>query len=371
MTHEGTGAWRNLIVKKRKPRAFFTQPRTPPTPHALLNSLLNMPRFITSSVVLLLVAAAGVIGGAQAEPTAVARPAARDSTAGRGWGHKNKGGRHKNKGGHHGAHFLCSPCPLLLLPSIPQELRDCVYTGVRATFTLRSPVSKRRAAVPRPPLRARAFILFFSLVFGFSDNEYILCFYFWPLPCQFFSPPSSSIRPPTTTDPNWRHPFSSQPRLPRAVCVGAEIEFDVALPAARGVVTAPCGGAVKCCDGFYCKQETDLNTMVDGQLITQESMIYEEFTSKSDQCCIPDVYYDVTKIACPREHYEILSETCDTAGFWSTGANNLACLCCEGTIERIVDAAKIGKIFCNTANDAISNDAGCCGEVPGASGLCP
>ena len=55
-----------------------------------------MPRFITSSVVLLLVAAAGVIGGAQAQPTAVARPAARDSTASRGWGHKNKGG-HNNK----------------------------------------------------------------------------------------------------------------------------------------------------------------------------------------------------------------------------------------------------------------------------------
>ena len=55
-----------------------------------------MPRFITSSIVLLLVAAAGVIGGAQAEPTAVARPAARDSTASRGWGHKNEGG-HDNK----------------------------------------------------------------------------------------------------------------------------------------------------------------------------------------------------------------------------------------------------------------------------------
>ena len=181
-------------MKKRKLRTFVTQPRAPPTPHALLNSLLTMPRFITFSVALLLVAAAGVIGGAQAEPTAVARPAARDSTAGRGWGHKNKGG-------HYGAHFLSSPCPLLFLPSIPQELHDCIYTCVRATFTLRSRVSRRRAAVPRPPLRARAFILFFSLVFGFSDNEYILCFYFWLLPCHFFSPPSSSRRPPTATDP--------------------------------------------------------------------------------------------------------------------------------------------------------------------------
>ena len=64
MTQEG----RNLIVKKRKPRAFFTQPRAPPTPHALLNSLLTMSRFITSSVVFLLVALATAVSAQPAEP---------------------------------------------------------------------------------------------------------------------------------------------------------------------------------------------------------------------------------------------------------------------------------------------------------------
>jgi hypothetical protein len=68
MTQEGTGARRNLIVKKRKPRAFFTQPRAPPAPHALLNSLLTMPRFITSSIVLLLVAPATAVSAQPAEP---------------------------------------------------------------------------------------------------------------------------------------------------------------------------------------------------------------------------------------------------------------------------------------------------------------
>jgi hypothetical protein len=68
MTQEGTGARRNLIVKKRKPRAFFTQPRAPPTPHALLNSLLTMSRFITSSVVFLLVALATAVSAQPAEP---------------------------------------------------------------------------------------------------------------------------------------------------------------------------------------------------------------------------------------------------------------------------------------------------------------
>jgi hypothetical protein len=135
-----------------------------------------MPRFITSAGVLLLVAAGCVIGGAQAQPSDVALTTASDSTsaqpAGRGRGYRGnryRGGGHK--GGNHGAHLLSSPCPLLLLPSIPQELPDCVYTRVRATFTLRSRVSKRRAAVPRPPLRARALILFFSPVIGISDNE--------------------------------------------------------------------------------------------------------------------------------------------------------------------------------------------------------
>jgi hypothetical protein len=190
-----------------------------------------MPRSITSSVVLLL-----VIGGAQAEPTAVAQPAARDSTAGRGWGHKNKGG-------HHGAHFLSSPCPLLLLPSIPQELRDCVYTWVRATFTLRWRVSKRRAAVPRPPLRARAFILFFSLSFSAfptTNTFYVFTFGF----CRATSSPRRlpqydhpQPRIPTDANPSPLNPASSvqaaagKPSPPR-VCVGAEIEFgDVDSPA--------------------------------------------------------------------------------------------------------------------------------------------
>ena len=143
-----------------------------------------------------------------------------------------------------------------------------------------------------------------------------------------------------------------------------------------GVVTAPCGGHDKCCDGFYCRQETALNTMVDGTPNTQISRIYDAPTSKPDQCCIPNFLIDVTEIVCPSGLYDSGDNTCDTSnGFWSAGANNLACLCCEGTIARSGPTGdKASSIFCNNLAGA-KRDAGCCGGDPtkpsSGFGFCP
>ena len=143
-----------------------------------------------------------------------------------------------------------------------------------------------------------------------------------------------------------------------------------------GVVTAPCGGHDKCCDGFYCRKETALNTMVDGTLNTQISKIYDASTSKPDQCCIPNFLIDVTDIVFPSGLYDSGDNTCDTSnGFWSAGANNLACLCCEGTIARSGPTGdKASSIFCNNLAGA-KHDAGCCGGDPtkpsSGFGFCP
>ena len=150
----------------------------------------------------------------------------------------------------------------------------------------------------------------------------------------------------------------SPPCPPPPVCVNPDIdEF--------GVVTATCGETETCCNGFYCKIDTALNTIVNGVPKTQMSTIYDGFPSALNQCCIPDFDIDVTKLVCPFEDYNADLDTCDTSLSWETVADNLACLCCEGTISRSYESgAESSALYCNYF-DVASEDLGCCG------GECP
>jgi len=97
--------------------------------------------------------------------------------------------------------------PLLTLsPSSPsvhstRTARLCLHVCARHVHAPLACFKEESRSAPSTSPCSSLYPLFLSLVFGFSDNEYILCFYFWLLPCHFFSPPSSSRRPPTATDP--------------------------------------------------------------------------------------------------------------------------------------------------------------------------
>jgi hypothetical protein len=99
------------------------------------------------------------------------------------------------------------------------------------------------------------------------------------------------------------------------------------------------------------------------------STIYAGFPSKDNQCCIPDIDIDVTKLVCPFEDYNTEFGTCDTRNSWDTVANKLACLCCEGTIERYYEdyeTPESSVLYCNVFTEIVSaDDLGCCG------GVCP
>jgi hypothetical protein len=183
-----------------------------------------------------------------------------------------------------------------------------------------------------------------------------------PSPLNLASPVNAAAGKPSFPSPPPSPP-------PPTVCVNPVID--------DGVVTALCGETgTCCCDGFYCKIDTELKTIVDGVPNTQTSSIYGEYTSKLDQCCIPDFNTDVTELACPSESYD--DGLCDTSDFWTEQASSLACLCCEGTIERYYPdlAVEASIIYCNVDqyDDSFPitpGDSGCCGQEPAGFGKCP
>jgi hypothetical protein len=118
------------------------------------------------------------------------------------------------------------------------------------------------------------------------------------------------------------------------VCVGANID------STTGVVTAPCGTwrRDECCDGFQCKTDGIVSvrtgTSWRDNAITSAPAPYSLLaTNNYNQCCLPQVSYDVTGLLCADP---LVDDACPSGGDDLVTdmdvLNNLACLCCTGEL---------------------------------------
>jgi hypothetical protein len=182
----------------------------------------------------------------------------------------------------------------------------------------------------------------------------------------------STPRPAATTEASrgWKDYGADKYDKHDKECVGGNLEEG-------GVWTSPCDGKKdECCPGFTCKLDQPIfisqGSKYDGIIVSNEFAPYTEIAGTNTfsngnfgSCCVGEFNYDITHLICEPGQVSIIDGTCLKRNLilkpkQNKQRNQLACMCCGGSVLLVNLNGNHWSAFCNNVAGGSDEFTGVC-----------